>query len=212
MLRFDPLNGELWLCERRVWGPGQERPDEALLEWLDRHPMPAELPAQLRAHLRWWRRSERPYQPFPSRACEVSLEHEGWEGDLLWRRWFWARWPQAELPAAMPLRQVYTWGEWGLLEGASILLYRRGELLHSFPSHRALLPADCPPQLAEPLRQEPFTPWAAEAQGASAQGDAVRELVKRLAVWSLDPLFRCGTQDEVEEVPGALEGVRHIGT
>lgn len=204
MLRFDPLNGELWLCERRVWGPGEERPDEALLEWLDRHPVPAELPAQLRARLRWWRRSGRPYQPFPSRACEVSLEHEGWEEDLLRRRWFWARWPHAVLPAGMPLRQVSCWGEWGLLEGASILLYRRGELLHSFPSHHALLPADCPPQLAEPLRQEPFAPCAATAQGFEVKSDAVRELVKRLAVWSLDAFFRCGTQDKVEEVPGAL--------
>ncbi|RIH83569.1 hypothetical protein [Calidithermus roseus] len=204
MLRFDPLNDELWLHGKRVWGPGEERPDEALLEWLDRHPVPAELPAQLRARLRWWRQSERPYQPFPSLPCEVSPEHEGWEWDLLQRRWLWARWPHAVLPAGMPLRQVYTWGEWGLLEGASILLYHRGELLHSFPSHHALLPADCPPQLAEPLRQEPFTPWAAEAQGAPARSNAVRELVKRLAVWSLDPLFRCEVQDEVEEVPGAL--------
>ncbi|WP_027894343.1 hypothetical protein [Calidithermus chliarophilus] len=204
MLRFDPLNGELWLCERRVWGPGEERPDEALLGWLDRHPVPAELPAQLRARLRWWRQSERPYQPFPSLPCEVSPEHEGWEWDLLQRRWLWARWPHAVLPAGMPLRQVYCWGEWGLLEGASILLYRRGELLHSFPSHHALLPADCPPQLAEPLRQEPFAPWAATAQGFEVKSDAVQELVKRLAVWSLDPLFRCGTQDEVEEVPGAI--------
>lgn len=208
MLRFDPLNDELWLHGKRVWGPGEERPDEALLEWLDRHPVPAELPAQLRARLRWWRQSERPYQPFPSLPCEVSPEHEGWEEDLLRRRWFWARWPQAELPAAMPLRQVYTWGEWSLLEGPYLLLYHRGVLLHSFPSHRALLPADCPPQLAEPLRQEPFAPCAVAAQGFEVKSDAVQELVKRLAVWSLDPLFRCEAQDEVEEVPGGKLALR----
>lgn len=196
-LRFDPIDEELWLDGRKVWRAGEALPDPALLEWLARHAIPAELPEEPRARLLWWRHNgARPYQPFPSRPEQAGAVHGGWDQDLRHRRRVWARWPRATLPAEMPIRQAHFWGSWLLLDAARLLLYRDGELLYGFPGRPDSLPATCPPELSAPLRAEPFTPGAFSGSPA--------ELLRRLAAWSHDPGFALEEEDLLEEVAGAL--------